>query len=79
MVPPGIVPVMAQEQALRLKRGGGLHAARPYCWRPTKRPGTTPGGLTAASVMIVSGQEGVRPPLRTSPSSGRTLGVHWTS
>ena len=33
-----------------MKRGGGLHPARPDCWPPTKRPWETPGGLIAAGV-----------------------------
>ena len=28
-----------------MKRGGGLHPARPDWWPPTKRPRATPGGL----------------------------------
>ena len=33
-----------------MKRGGGLHPARPDWWPPKKRPRATPGGLIAASV-----------------------------
>ena len=62
-----------------MKRGGGLHPARPDCWPPTKRPRATPGGLIAASVTCLSRREGVPPCLRTSPPLGTTLEVHWTS
>ena len=44
-----------------MKRGGGLHPARPDCWPPTKRPRATPGGLIAASVTCLSRREGVPP------------------
>ena len=60
-----------------MKRGGGLHPARPDCWPPTKRPRATPGGLIAASVTCLSRREGVPPCLRTSPPLGGTLGVHF--
>ena len=62
-----------------MKRGGGLHPARPDCWPPTKRPRATPGGLIAASVTCLSRREGVPPCLRTSPPLGGTLEVHRTS
>ena len=62
-----------------MKRGDGLHPARPDCWPPTKRPRATPGGLIAASVTCLSRQEGVPPCLRTSPPLGGTLEVHRTS
>ena len=62
-----------------MKRGGGLHPARPDCWPPTKRPRATPGGLIAAGAMCLSRREGVPPRLRTSPPLGRTLEVHRTS
>ena len=62
-----------------MKRGGGLHPARPDCWPPTKRPRATPGGLIAASVTCLSCREGVPPCLRTSPPLGGTLEVHRTS
>ena len=51
MVPPSIAPLTAQEEALRVKRGGGLHPARPDWRLPTKRPRATPGGLIAAIVI----------------------------
>ena len=54
-----------------MKRGGGLHPARPDCWPPTKRPRATPVGLIAASVTCLSGREGVFLCLRTSPPFGR--------
>ena len=72
-------PCDEQEEAPRVKRGGGLHPARPDCWPPTKRPRATPGGLIAASVTCLSRREGVPPCLRTSPPLGGTLGVHRTS
>ena len=50
-----------------MKKGGGLHPARPDCWPPTKRPRATPGGLIAARVTCLSRREGVPPCLRTSP------------
>ena len=62
-----------------MKRGGGLHPARPDCWPPTKRPRVTPGGLIAAGVTCLSRREGVPPCLRTSPPLGGTLEVHRTS
>ena len=62
-----------------MKRGGGLHPARPGCWPPTKQPRATPGGLIAASVTCLSRREGVSPCLRTSSPLGGTLGVHRTS
>ena len=62
-----------------MKRGGGLHPARPDCWPRTKRPRATPGGLIAAGVTCLSCREGVPPRLRTSPSLGGTLEVHRTS
>ena len=62
-----------------MKRRGCLHPARPVWWPPTKRPRAAPGGLIAASVTCLSRWEGVPPCLRTSPPSGGTLGVHWTS
>ena len=62
-----------------MKRGGGLHPARPDCSPPTKRPRATPGGLIAASVTCLSRREGVPPCLRTSPPLGGTLEVHRTS
>ena len=62
-----------------MKRGGGLHPARPNWSSPTKRPQATPGGLIAASVTCLSRQEGVPPCLRTSSPSGETLEVHRTS
>ena len=70
---------LGEEEAQRMKRGGGLHPARPYWWPPTKRPRATPGGLIAASVMNVSRREGVFPCLRMSPSFGGTLGIQRTS
>ena len=39
-----------QKEALRLKRGGGLHPARPDWLPPKKRPRATPEGLIAVSV-----------------------------
>ena len=57
-----------------MKKGGGLHHARPDCWPPTKRPRATPGGLIAAGVTCLSRREGVPPCLRTSPPLGGTLG-----
>ena len=62
-----------------MKRGGGLHRARPDCQPQTKRPWATPGGLTAASVPCLSRREVVPPCLRTSPPLGGTLEVHRTS
>ena len=62
-----------------MKRGGGLHPARPDCWPPTKRPRAKPGGLIGAGVTCSSRQEGVPPCLRASPPLGGTLEVHWTS
>ena len=62
-----------------MKRGGGLHPARPDCWPPTKRPRATPGGLIAAGVTCLFRQEGVPPCLRTSSPVGGTLEVHQTS
>ena len=62
-----------------MKRGGGLHPARPDFWPPTKRPRASPGGLIAASVTCLSRREGGPPCLRTSPPLGGTLGVHRTS
>ena len=37
-----------------MKRGGGLHPARPDWLPPTERPRATPGGLIAASVTCLS-------------------------
>ena len=79
MVPIWRRPCDEQEEAPRMKRRGGLHPARPYCWPPTKRPRATPGGLIAAGVRCLSRQEGVLPCLRTSPPLGGTLEVHRTS
>ena len=62
-----------------MRRGGGLHPARPDCWPPTKRPRATPGGLIAAGVTCLSRREGVPPCLRTSPPLGGTPEVHRTS
>ena len=62
-----------------MKRGGGLHPARPDCWPPEKRPRATPGGLNATSVTCLSHREGVPPCLRTSPPLGGTPEVHRTS
>ena len=62
-----------------MRRGGGLHPARPDCWPPTKRPRATPGGLIAAGVTCLSRLEGVPPCLRTSPPLGGTLEIHRTS
>ena len=62
-----------------MKRGGGLHPARPDCWPPTQRPRATPGGLIAAGVTCLSRREGAPPCLRTSPPLGGTLEVHRTS
>ena len=62
-----------------MKRGGGLHPARPDCWPPTERPRATPGGLIAAGVTCLSRREGVPPCLRKSPPLGGTLEVHRTS
>ena len=62
-----------------MKRGGGLHPARPDCWPPTKRPRATLGGLIAASVTCLSRREGLPPCLRTSPHLGGTLEDHRTS
>ena len=53
-----------------MKRGGGLHPARPDWWPPTKRPQATPGGLIAASVTNLPRLEGVPRCLRKSPSFG---------
>ena len=50
-----------------MKRGGGLHPARPDCWPPTKRPRATPGGLLAASVTCLSRREGVPPCFGRNP------------
>ena len=71
-------PCDEQEEAPRVKRGGGLLPARPDCWPPTKRPRASPGGLFAASVTCLSRQEGVPPCLRTSPHLRGTLEVHRT-
>ena len=54
-----------------MKRGGGLHPARPDWWSPTKQPRASPGGLIAATPTCLSRQEGVPPCLRTSPAFGR--------
>ena len=62
-----------------MKRGGGLHPARPDGWPPTKWPKAAPGGLIAASVTGLSRREGVPPCLRTSPPFGGTLEVHRTA
>ena len=62
-----------------MKRGGGLHPARPDWWTPTKRPRATPGGLITASGTYLSRREGVHPCFRTSPPLGGTLGVHRTT
>ena len=62
-----------------MKRGGGLHPARPDWWSPTKGPRATPGGLIAASVTCLSCRQGVPPCLRTSPPLGGTLVVDRTS
>ena len=62
-----------------MKRGGGLHPARPDWLPQTKRPRATPGGLIAASVTRLSRREGVPPCLRRYPPLGGTLGVHRTS
>ena len=79
MVPLGVASVTVQEEAPRMKRGGGLHPARPEWWPPTKRPQAGPGGLIAARVTNVSRREGVLPCLRTSSPLGGTLGAHRTS
>ena len=62
-----------------MKRGGGLHPAKPDCWAPTKRPRATPGGLIAAGVTCLSRREGVPPCLCTPHPLGGTLEVHRTS
>ena len=72
-------PCHEQEEAPRVKRGGGLHPARPDCWLPTKGPWATPGGLFTAGVKCLSRREGVPPCLRTSRPLGGTLEVHRTS
>ena len=72
-------PCDEQEEAARVRRGGGLHPARPDCWPQTKRPRATPGGLIAAGVTCLSRRELVPPCLRTSPPLGGTLEVHRTS
>ena len=41
MVPPGTAPVTVQEEALRLKRGGRLHPARPDWCPPSVWPGVS--------------------------------------
>ena len=61
-----------KEEAPRLKRGGGLHPARPGWRPPAKRPWAAPGGLIGAGVMYLSRREGVPPCLRTSPLLGGT-------
>ena len=61
-----------------MKRGGGLHPARPDCCPPTERPRATQGELIAASVECLSRQEGLPPCLPTSPPLGGTLEVHRT-
>ena len=72
-------PCDEQQDALRLKRGGDFHPARPNWWPPAKRPRATGGGLIAASVTYLFRREDVPPCLRTSPPLGGTLGVHRTS
>ena len=62
-----------------MKRGGGLHPARPDWWPPTKRPRAAPGGLITAGVSYLSRRAGVPPCLRTSPTLDRTLGIHQIS
>ena len=59
-----------------MKRGGGLHPARPDWWPPTKEPRATPGVLIAASVTCLSRQDGVPPCLGASPPLDGTLKVH---
>ena len=53
-----------------MKRGGGLHTAKPDWWPPTKRPRATLGMLITASVTCLSRREGVPPCLRKSPPLG---------
>ena len=62
-----------------MKRGGGLHPARPDCWPPTKWPRAIPGGLIAAGVTCLSRREGVPLCLRRSPPLGGALEVQRTS
>ena len=62
-----------------MKRGRGLHPARPDWWPRTGGPRATPGGLIAVSVTCWSRREGVFPCLRTSDPLGGTLEVHRTS
>ena len=62
-----------------MKRGGGLHPARPDWSHRTERPQATPAGLSAASLTYLSPREGVPLFLRTSLPLGRTLGAHRTS
>ena len=54
-----------------MKRGGGLHPARPDCWPPTKRPRATPGGLITGSVNVLVSPGGCAPVLAHIPSFGR--------
>ena len=62
-----------QEEAPCLKRGGGLHPARPGCWPPTKRRRAAPGGLMAThDVLLTLG--GCAPVLAHMPSFGRNPG-----
>ena len=62
-----------------MRRGGGLHPARPDWWARTKRPWAPLRGLIAVSVTNVSHREVVPPCLRTSPALGETLGDRRTS
>ena len=54
-----------------MKRGGGLHPARPDWWPPTKRPRATAGGLIAASVTCLSRLGGSAPVVAHVPSFRR--------
>ena len=62
-----------------MKRGGGLHPARPDWWPSTERPRATLGGLIVAGVTCLSCRQGVPPCLRLSPPLGVTLVVQGTS
>ena len=61
-----------------MKRGGGLHLARPDCWPPTKRPRATPEGLIAAGVTCLSRREGVPPDFLAYPVPNACMHVRGT-
>ena len=58
-----------------MKRGSGMHPARPDLWSPTKQPRGAAGGLIAAGMTHLSRREGVPPCLRTSPPVGGTHNI----